>query len=137
VNIFELGFAFLLAQTTISLVSVFWYTLVFEFPRYILPFIAAGLAMRSPEPDAIPELQTNTEVPSISIVLVGHNEEASLEACVRSLHEQSISGFEIVIVSDGSTDKMVGVAQNLVKQGLASHVVSTDLRGGKSRLRTR
>ncbi|UGX88452.1 glycosyltransferase family 2 protein [Phyllobacterium meliloti] len=131
-NILELGFAFLLAQTTISLVAVFWYTLIFEVPRYILPFLAAGLAMRSPEPEAIPDMHTGTQMPSISIILVGHNEEDSLEACVRSLHEQSISGFEIIIVSDGSTDKMIDVGKRLVKQGLASHILSTDLRGGKA-----
>lgn len=131
-NILELGFAFLLAQTTISLVAVFWYTLIFEVPRYILPFLAAGLAMRSPEPEAIPEMHTGTQMPSTSIILVGHNEEDSLEACVRSLHEQSISGFEIIIVSDGSTDKMIDVGKRLVKQGLASHILSTDLRGGKA-----
>nr|WP_246707007.1 glycosyltransferase [Phyllobacterium sp. P30BS-XVII] len=114
------------------MVAVFWYTLIFEVPRYILPFLAAGLAMRSPEPEAIPDMHTGTQMPSISIILVGHNEEDSLEACVRSLHEQSISGFEIIIVSDGSTDKMIDVGKRLVKQGLASHILSTDLRGGKA-----
>src|SRR5690606_9228196 len=113
--------------------SVFWYTLIFEFPRYILPFLVAGMAMRSPDAEAlIEEDGTASEHPSVSVILVGHNEEDALEACVRSLHEQSIQNFEIVIVSDGSTDRMVEVAQSLVKQGLATKVLSTSLRGGKS-----
>ncbi len=132
-NTLELGFAFLLSQTTLSIMSVFWYTLIFEFPRYILPFLVAGMVMRSPDAEAlIEEDGTASEHPSVSVILVGHNEEDALEACVRSLHEQSIQNFEIVIVSDGSTDRMVEVAQSLVKQGLATKVLSTSLRGGKS-----
>jgi cellulose synthase/poly-beta-1,6-N-acetylglucosamine synthase-like glycosyltransferase len=132
VNTLEVGFAFLLSQTTLSILSVFWYTLIFEFPRYILPFMVAGFAMRSPDMDIIPRSAQASEQASVSIILVGHNEENALEACVRSLHEQSISGFEIVIVSDGSTDRMSDVARNLVKRGLAARVLSTDLRGGKA-----
>ncbi|MEZ0170236.1 glycosyltransferase family 2 protein [Microvirga sp. TS319] len=131
-NTLEVGFAFLLSQTTLSVLSVFWYTLIFEFPRYIMPFVVAGFTMRSPGMDATPTAAPAMDQPSISVILVGHNEESALEACVRSLHEQSISGFEIVIVSDGSTDRMRDMARGLVKRGLAHHVLSTDLRGGKS-----
>lgn len=127
----ELGFAFLLAQTTASLVLVFWYTLIFEVPRYILPFIAAGLTMRAATDRSISTDRGEGRAPSVSIVLVGHNEEGALEACVRSLREQSFSSFEIVIVSDGSADKMSSVARSLVKAGHATRIVSTDLRGGK------
>ncbi|WP_420963014.1 glycosyltransferase [Brucella sp. IR073] len=132
-NILELGFAFLLSQTTLSIMSVFWYTLVFEFPRYILPFLVAGMSMRSPDREAVLEDESSaTARPSVSVILVGHNEEDALEACVRSLQEQSMRDFEVVIVSDGSTDRMTEVARGLVKQGLAARVLSTDLRGGKS-----
>ncbi|KLK89852.1 hypothetical protein AA309_28980 [Microvirga vignae] len=131
-NTLEVGFAFLLSQSILSILSVFWYTLIFEFPRYILPFMATGFAMRSPDMDAVPEATPVADQPSISVILVGHNEENALEACVRSLHEQSITGFEIVIVSDGSTDRMRSMARDLVKRGLAARVLSTDLRGGKS-----
>lgn len=130
-NTLEVGFALLLSQSILSILSVFWYTLIFEFPRYILPFAVAGLTMRS-DMEAVPEATQGPQQPSISIILVGHNEEDALEACVRSLHEQSISGFEIVIVNDGSTDRMSDRARDLVKRGLAARVLSTDLRGGKA-----
>jgi cellulose synthase/poly-beta-1,6-N-acetylglucosamine synthase-like glycosyltransferase len=132
VNTLEVGFALLLTQSTLSILSVFWYTLIFEFPRYMLPFMVASLTMRSPDMELVPTESEGAEQPSVSIILVGHNEEDALEACVRSLHEQSISGFEIVIVSDGSTDRMTQRARKLVKRGLAARVLSTDLRGGKS-----
>lgn len=128
----ELGLSFLLGQSTLSIVVVFWYTLIFEFPRYILPFLVVGLVMRSREeaPPAAAETEPRFR-PSVSIILVGHNEERALEACVRSLHEQSLTDFEIVIASDGSTDRMCAVARDLVRRGLATRVLATDLRGGK------
>ncbi|WP_019400751.1 MULTISPECIES: glycosyltransferase family 2 protein [unclassified Chelatococcus] len=128
----ELGFSFLLSQTTLSIAMVFWYTLIFEFPRYILPFLVVGHLMRSPDEHVPPAEEEPSARPSVSIILVGHNEEQALEACVRSLHEQSLREFEIVIASDGSTDRMREVARDLVRRGLATRVLSTDLRGGKS-----
>lgn len=125
----ELGFSFLLAQTTVSLVAIFWYTLVFEVPRYVLPFVAAGLTLRTQADDPAPARPPPPL--SVSLILIGHNEEGALEACVRSLREQSFSDFEVVIVSDGSTDRMAQVARDLVRRGLATRALSTDLRGGK------
>jgi len=128
-NDIDLGLAFLLAQSSRSLVAIFWYTLIFELPRYVLPFLAAGLTCRFQAEPA----KANTDVTaSVSVILVGHNEQDSLEACVRSLREQSFSDFEIVIVSDGSTDRMSDVARTLVCQGLAQSIMTTDIRGGKS-----
>lgn len=132
----DLGFAFLLGQTTTSILTIFWYTVIFEFPRYTLPFLVAGVAMRSPDVETLPEETLPQGLadrrPRVSVLLVGHNEEGALEACVQSLHEQSLLDFEIVIVSDGSTDRMKDIARKLVKQGLATTVLATDLRGGKA-----
>ena len=128
----QFGFALLLAQTWTSLIAIFWYTIIFEGPRYILPFIAAGFTQRSPEGADIPDDDRESKKPSVSVILVGHNEEDALEACVRSLREQSFNDFDIVIVSDGSIDKMSRVARDIVKRGDATCIVSTDIRGGKS-----
>lgn len=123
----------LAAMSTDSLIAIFWYTLIFELPRYVIPIFAAALVLRTrqndwrPAPAASPDLP-----PKVSVILVGHNEEDALETCVRSLREQSFSNFEIVIVSDGSTDGMNRVARSLVKRGLADRMFATDLRGGKS-----
>jgi len=132
-NDLELGFAYLATMSVNSLIAIFWYTLLFEIPRYILPFLATGMTLRSRSGDWLPgECEADKTTPSVSIVLVGHNEEDALEACVRSLQEQSYTDFEIVIVSDGSTDRMSAVARSLVQRGLAARILSTDLRGGKS-----
>ena len=109
----QLGFAFLFAQTGASLVVVFWYTVIFEIPRYILPFVAAALTMRDRPEEDESKAKILSAFPSVSVILIGHNEEDALEACVRSLHEQSFNQFEIVIVSDGSTDRMSEVSRHL------------------------
>jgi cellulose synthase/poly-beta-1,6-N-acetylglucosamine synthase-like glycosyltransferase len=134
---FDLGLNFLFAQSELSLVTIFWFTLLFDIPRYFLSFGAVGLATLAAR--LFPSSDFRTSVPAmslpcprISVVIVGHNEADSLERCVRSLREQSISDLEIIVVSDGSTDRMAEVAARLVKAGLVNHAVSADLRGGKA-----
>ena len=128
----DLGLSFLLNQSAASVMVIFWCTLFLEVPRYGFPFIAmaiAGLA-KPAKPSATGCL---FQVPKgVSVIVVGHNEAASLESCVRSLCEQSFNNFEIVIVSDGSSDGMRRIATRLVRDGLAARVIATDLRGGKS-----
>jgi cellulose synthase/poly-beta-1,6-N-acetylglucosamine synthase-like glycosyltransferase len=135
VSDFDVGLDFLLAQSGQSLLAIFWYTILFEIPRYALAFVAVALA------PALARFWTRSTraaepargVPArVSVVVVGHSEAESLERYARSLREQSLSGLEIVLVSDGSTDRMAAVAARLVKQGLADLALATDLRGGKS-----
>jgi cellulose synthase/poly-beta-1,6-N-acetylglucosamine synthase-like glycosyltransferase len=128
----QLGFALLLGQSWLSLIAIFWYTVIFEGPRYLIPFVAAAATQRSRRDSNIPTPWVTGAVPTVSIILVGHNEEDALEACIRSLKEQSFNDFEIVIVSDGSVDKMSKVARRIVARGDATCVVTTDIRGGKS-----
>lgn len=128
----ELGFVFLLGQSFASLLAIFWYTVIFEMPRYILPFLAAGLTQRGGADDPVPETPSRVRELSVSVVLIGHNEQDALEACVRSLREQSWRDFDIVVVSDGSVDRMAEVSRRLVREGLVDQVLVTGLRGGKS-----
>jgi len=132
----DLSLAFLLGQSTQSLVAIFWYALLFELPRYGLAIVSVGLAQiparwwsRRPQ---CPTIAADQEQARVSVIVVGHNEVSALEACVRSLREQSLGEFELVIVSDGSNDGMARLANRLVREGLADQALSTDLRGGKS-----
>jgi len=68
----------------------------------------------------------------VSVLLVGHNEESSIEKCVRSLRAQSFSNFEIVCVDDGSSDQTYSIMCRLQRQGLVQAVASLQLRGGKA-----
>jgi cellulose synthase/poly-beta-1,6-N-acetylglucosamine synthase-like glycosyltransferase len=132
---FDLGLDFLLAQSGPSLAAIFWYTILFEIPRYGLAFLAMAIA-----PVAVRICNRKSEAaepprgPSarVSVIVVGHSEASTLERCVRSLREQSLGNLEIVVVSDGSTDRMAAVAARLVKDKLIDRALATSLRGGKA-----
>ena len=53
--------------------------------------------------------------PGISIIIPAHNAEATLDATLNSVHLQSYTIWEAVIVDDGSMD-----ATNVIAEGWAS-----------------
>ena len=125
------GLSFLYSLDMTSIVLLFWYTTLLEIPRYTIgAIIVPGVMLWSqqripPDPDQ-----------TLSVVLVGHNEEKPLRTCVDSLAEQTIistSGpLQIVVVDDGSTDHMSQIANALQREGKVDHVLRLEQRGGKS-----
>ena len=116
---------------TLSLVSLFWYMLVLEVPRYsIATIVVAFDALWRRAPVSI------YRQPSVSILLVGHNEAHALRRCVLALAEQSImrlrSRVQIVVVDDGSADGMSRIARGLRAEGLIDDMLQVQVRGGKS-----
>lgn len=112
-----------------SLVAIFWLVLLIEMPRYFVGIQATAAALllsdwRRPAP--------LTRTPRISILLVGHNEETTLEKCVWSLRSQTYQNFEIVCVDDGSSDATFSIMTRLQREGLVQSVARLDLRGGKA-----
>lgn len=122
------GLSYLSAQSLASLAALFWFTIVFEVPRYTLSFVAAALT-GGPKTQSVGEVRTR---PRVSVVVAGHNEADSIEKCVRSLLEQSRRPDEIVAVSDGSSDNMPAKLADMKRRGLVDQVHCTDLRAGKS-----
>ena len=120
------GLTYLLSQSGASLFHLFWFVIIFEFPRYTLSFlsVAASSFQRWPKR---PNFRT-----SVSVVIAGHNEADSIERCILSLREQSRPADEIIVVSDGSTDGMPGKLHELLRRGLIQEVHCTQLRSGKS-----
>lgn len=58
--------------------------------------------------------------PFISILIPAHNEEFTIERCVRSLaeldyYQENQRNYEIIVINDGSTDKTKNVLSNLKK----------------------
>lgn len=51
------------------------------------------------------------EGPYISVVIPALNEGAEIEKCLQSLHNQSFSAFEIIVVDNGSTDDTIAIAR--------------------------
>lgn len=120
----------LTGQSDLSFTALFWYTLVFDLPRYACMFVALALG-RPFDRAATPGWRSPIAGSRVSVIVVGYNEAQAIERCVKSLREQSLQGFEIVIVSDGSEDRMAERADELVSQGLADRSVVLNLRGGK------
>src|SRR6516165_887494 len=132
---FDVCFSFLLSQSGASMIALFWYKILFELPRYVIPFLPAALRhlfFANIAAGSTVKLRKLSTMPKVSVVVVGHNEAVSLETCVRSLREQSFDQFEIIIVSDGSSDASGAIAARLVGEGLATRSFTLDLRGGKS-----
>ncbi len=122
------GFAFLSSQSWAGFLALFWFTILFDVPRYTLPFIAAAFfGPRSEKPAHLA-----SDIGKVSVILAGHNEADAIERCVRSFHEQSCPPDEIVVVSDGSTDGMPEKLRELQSQGVIDQAHCTQLRAGKS-----
>lgn len=122
------GIEFLSAQSWTGILSLFWFAILFDLPRYSFPFAAAAFfGVRKAEP-----LPRKGDLGKISVIMAGHNEADSIERDVRSFHEQSITPDEIIVVSDGSTDGMAEKLGELQQSGLIDQAHCTDLRGGKS-----
>jgi cellulose synthase/poly-beta-1,6-N-acetylglucosamine synthase-like glycosyltransferase len=118
------GIAYLGAQSAGSLLRLFWFVIVFEIPRYAVAFIAAAFFLRRPKPCSVEA--------KITAMIAGYNEENSVERCIKSLKEQSRPPDEIIVVSDGSSDRMREKLRLLVASGLVDQAHCTDLRAGKS-----
>ena len=57
------------------------------------------------------------ELPSISIILTGHNEESSIRDAIRSVFGQDYEGpVEIILSDDGSSDGTFAVMQEMAAQ---------------------
>jgi len=47
---------------------------------------------------------------SVSVLIPTRNNEKTIEACLRSISRQTVSDFEVVVVSDASTDRTLEIA---------------------------
>jgi cellulose synthase/poly-beta-1,6-N-acetylglucosamine synthase-like glycosyltransferase len=121
----------LVTMPGVSLMGLYWFTLVFEVPRYAMGFPAI-VAMylkdrKNPDPPRPPP-----NIGKVSVLIAGHNEADAIERGVKSLKTQSFNDFEIVCVSDGSTDETYEIMKRLQREGLVDKVAGCQIRGGKA-----
>lgn len=122
------GVTYLMAQSGESLLRLFWFVAIFEFPRYTLSFLSvAALAFYTERKIREPAI-----VGRVTVLIAGHNEENKIERCVYALREQSRRPDEIIVISDGSTDRMPEKLRDLQDAGLIAEGHSTQVRSGKS-----
>ncbi len=123
--------SFLRSLDTASLILIFWYTILFEIPRYTIGALVVPATRLWKH--ARPPIKTNL---NLSVILAGHNEAKSLRTCIEALAEQTIhselGGMEVIVIDDGSTDHMFEVAKGLQREGKINEVLRLEQRGGKS-----
>jgi cellulose synthase/poly-beta-1,6-N-acetylglucosamine synthase-like glycosyltransferase len=120
------GLIYLTSQSYASLFGLFWFVIIFEFPRYIMGFLSVvAISFRTTR-------VRPHDIDRVTAVIAGHNEVESIERCVRCLRDQSRPPDEIIVISDGSTDEMPAKLRKFQEQGLITEAHCTQLRAGKS-----
>jgi cellulose synthase/poly-beta-1,6-N-acetylglucosamine synthase-like glycosyltransferase len=91
-----------------------------EVPRYVLPpvvlLINRVLGLRPENREKFARFLATK--PSVSILLVGYNEEEHIAQAIESLLQFEYHNLEIIVVDDGSTDRMYERAQPYADRGL-------------------
>ena len=94
---------------------IFWSCLSFILYTYIgYPIILFILSKINPKPVRKKDFST---WPSVTVVIAAKNEEKNIGARLENLLSQTYQGtFEVIIVSDGSTDKTAEIVQSFKKE---------------------
>ncbi|WP_444894014.1 glycosyltransferase family 2 protein [Microbulbifer sp. TRSA001] len=122
------GITFFATQSYATLFTMFWIVVVLEFPRYLMSFFTSVFFFATK-----PEYEEDIEsLGRLTAVIAGHNEENSIEKCGERLQEQSYIPYEVIAISDGSTDKTRDDIHYLQNKGRLDGAHATELRGGKA-----
>ena len=107
----------LLSLDPATLGLLFWFTLIFDLPRYVISLAVVAILERK----ELPPVGFTT-----SAIVAGHNEAATIRACV-----ESIDADQIIVVDDGSTDGMWSVVERLRSEGLVHKAIRLPIRSSK------
>ena len=114
--------------------------LILEVPQYYVPLAAnvvAHLWRGRHGADTAPEasvLDRRERVwPSVSVIVAGRNEAASIEACIESLLDQNYPGLEIIIVDDHSEDATYEIARRHARRGSIRVIRNREISGRTGR----
>ena len=127
--VFDQALTFVAEMPWQLFLAITFLTITVEVPRYMLGFVAALIAR--PWRD-FPDNPDFSRLGKVSVIIAGHNEEDSIERCVRSLDNQTFNDFEVICVDDGSTDRTFEIMTRLEREGLIDRAVRLELRGGKA-----
>ncbi|MCX6140246.1 MAG: glycosyltransferase family 2 protein [Candidatus Kapabacteria bacterium] len=72
----------------------------------------------------LPPAMVRATGPSVSILVPARNEERCIEACVRSVCEQSYDKTDVYVLNDGSTDQTAPILDRLRKEFGHLHVIN-------------
>lgn len=120
-----------------TLLSVYWYLFLIELPRYYLLeiFVCIRWALLRPGRRKIDEkarIVLFSENPLVSILVPGRNEGHHIYKLLESLAEQTYTNYEVIIIDDGSDDETPYICRDFEKNGLITHYLRVEERGGKA-----
>lgn len=119
---------YLLSMDSAALLAAFSFSIVLDIPRYTFGFLAVLLV----ELGSSRRRKAGVRLPTVSIIIAGHNEAASIRRCVVSLREQTVRVLEIICVDDGSSDGMADELYRLRAENLIDVALVCRVRCGKS-----
>jgi biofilm PGA synthesis N-glycosyltransferase PgaC len=102
------GFNYLLTKSYWSIIFIYWHFLLLEFPRYVLTDFVVLIRELWPIRRTVPEFaqQLLARKTMVSVIIPCHNEEHTILKTVHSLKTQSYPYLQIIVVDDGSTNKI-------------------------------
>jgi cellulose synthase/poly-beta-1,6-N-acetylglucosamine synthase-like glycosyltransferase len=111
------SFYLLLSVDPATLGLLFWFTLIFDLPRYVISLAVVAIFERKD----LPPIAFTT-----SAIVAGHNEADTVRRCV-----ESIDADQIIVVDDGSTDGMWNVVERLLSERLVHKAIRLPIRSSK------
>ena len=134
---YDVEMCFLRNMDWYTLLRVYWYLFLIEFPRYYLLEIVICIwykltsrRRRSLETQA--RMVLFSENPLVSILVPGKNEGKNIYKLAMSLREQTYQNFEIIVVDDGSDDATPLICRDLEKNGFIDKFIRLNDRGDKA-----
>ena len=120
-----------------TLLTVYWFLFLIEFPRYYLLeiFIAIRYAVLKPfrhKMDEKARIVLFSENPLVTVLVPGKNEGKHIFKLVESLREQTYTNYELIVVDDGSDDETPQICRDLEKNGYIDRYVRINDRAGKA-----
>lgn len=120
-----------------TLLTVYWFLFLVEFPRYYLLeiFLSIRYAILKPQRRLLDEkarMVLFAENPLVSILVPGKNEGKHIYTLVMSLREQTYKNYEIIVIDDGSDDSTPFICRDLERDGYIDKYLRMEERGGKA-----
>ena len=120
-----------------TLLHIYWYLFLIEFPRYYLLEIIVGVwykltTRRRRRLETQARMVLFSENPLVSILVPGRNEGKNIYKLAMSLREQTYGNYEIIVVDDGSDDATPLICRDMEKNGFIDLYLRLNDRGGKA-----
>jgi len=120
-----------------TLLVLFWFTFIFDLPRYLIPDLLAwmwdilwGVENRlRPPRERDPVLERK---PLVSVIVPALNAEATIASTIETILETDWPNKEVIVVDDGSDDRTFAIASDYARRDRRVKVFRKKYRGGKA-----